>query len=71
MYKWHQILIMELEIGAVGTDLFEADVVVSTRKPGKGPHMQINLKSVVTLTRSKNTQTEQVTKHVSKSVISR
>jgi hypothetical protein len=42
VYARHQILITELEIWAVGTDLFEADVVVGTRSPGKDQNIKIN-----------------------------
>jgi hypothetical protein len=44
IYKRHQIVITEPEKGAVGTDFFEADVTVGTRRPKKGQNMQINEK---------------------------
>jgi hypothetical protein len=43
-YKRHQIVIAELEIGAVSNDFFQADVMVGTRRPGKGQNMKINEK---------------------------
>jgi hypothetical protein len=44
VYKRHQIVIAELEIGAVGTFFFVADVMVGTRGRGKGQNMENNEK---------------------------
>jgi hypothetical protein len=43
IYKRHQIVIAELEIGAVGI-VFSRRIMVGTRQPGKGQNMEINEK---------------------------
>jgi hypothetical protein len=43
IYKQHRIAITELEIGDVGI-VFGADVMVGTRRPGKGQNMELNHK---------------------------
>jgi hypothetical protein len=43
IYEWHQIVIIELEIGAVGTD-FSRRTSWWAREPWKGQNMEINEK---------------------------
>jgi hypothetical protein len=38
------MLITELEIGAIGIDFFDKDVMVGTRTPEKGQNIEINEK---------------------------
>jgi hypothetical protein len=57
MYKRHQIVIVELEIGAVGTDFSRW-----TRKPVKGQNMEINDKTLLFNMYTNTTITKTVSK---------